>query len=324
MIKVNKIQGIGIGVVVVVVGMWFIIAQSSRHDKAVTTEVTPVVANMSNYISATGNVQPQNRLEIKPPIAGRIEEVLVKEGQRVKPGDILVKMSSTERAALLDAARLQDPASLAHWEEVYKPTLLAAPIDADVIVKSVNPGQAVTASDVVVVLSDRLIVQAQVDETDIGKVKVGQPVKISLDAYPEINVDGVVDHVYYESTLVSNVVIYKVDIVPQTIPDVFRSGMSANLEIRDEYKENVLTLPSRAIQRTNNETYVEVKEGDKLIKKSVVTGITDKKQTEIISGIESTDRVIVQESMYKASQAKASAKSPFMPQRPAGNRRNNR
>jgi macrolide-specific efflux system membrane fusion protein len=53
---------------------------------------------------------PQNRLEIKPPIAGRAEEVLVNEGELVKAGQIIAWMSSTDRAALLDAARAQGPA----------------------------------------------------------------------------------------------------------------------------------------------------------------------------------------------------------------------
>src|SRR5262249_40126931 len=149
-------------------------------------------------------IQPQNRLEIKPPIGGRIEKILVEEGHIVKTGDILAIMSSTDRAALLDAARMQGAEALKSWDDVYKATPLLAPIDGEVIVKSVNPGQTVTPTDDVVVLSDRLIVQAQVDETDIGKVKLGQAAAISLDAYPKIHVRGTVDHIYYESKVVSN------------------------------------------------------------------------------------------------------------------------
>ena len=71
-------------------------------------EVHAVYGSIRKIITTTGEVEPQNRLEIKPPIDGRIEKILVKEGQKVKAGDILALMSSTKRAALLDAARLKD------------------------------------------------------------------------------------------------------------------------------------------------------------------------------------------------------------------------
>ena len=104
----------------------------------------------------------------------------------VKTGQTLALMSSTERAALLDAAQTQGPEAIKYWEDVYKPTPLLSPIDGEVIVSKDYPGQTITASDVIVVLSDHLIVQAQVDETDIGKIKLGQEVTLSLDAYPQI------------------------------------------------------------------------------------------------------------------------------------------
>ena len=137
-------------------------------------EVNPATGGIQTIITATATVQPQNRLEIKPPINGRIDKILVEEGEKVKIGQTLAWMSSTERAALLDAARARGPDEMKYWEDVYKPTPLIAPIDGDVIVSKDEPGQTVTSSDVVVVLSDQLIVQAHVDETDIGKIKVGQ------------------------------------------------------------------------------------------------------------------------------------------------------
>ena len=56
-------------------------------------------------VLATGSVQPENRLQIKSPIGGRAESVLVKEGQKVRKGQVLAWVSSTERAAMIDSAR---------------------------------------------------------------------------------------------------------------------------------------------------------------------------------------------------------------------------
>ena len=164
-------------------------------------------------VITTGVVEPQNRLEIKPSISGRIEEILVHEGDHVRSGDVLAWMSSTERAALIDAARSQGNKELKYWEEVYKKTPLISPIDGEIIDRPVEPGQTVTTSDAVLVLSDRLVVNAQFDETDVGKVKIGQKAFITLDAYPDIQLDGVVDHIAYESQVINNVTIYDVDIL---------------------------------------------------------------------------------------------------------------
>ena len=87
---------------------------------------------------------------------------------------------------------------------------------------TIQPGQTVTTSDAVVVLSDRLIVRAQVDETDIGKIKLNQGAFITLDAYLDTKIGAVVDHIYYESETVNNVTIYKVDLIPENTPEFFR------------------------------------------------------------------------------------------------------
>jgi macrolide-specific efflux system membrane fusion protein len=60
-------------------------------------------------VEATGTIVPLNRVEIKPPIAGRIERLLADEGDSVREGQILAWMSSDDRAAILDAARAQGP-----------------------------------------------------------------------------------------------------------------------------------------------------------------------------------------------------------------------
>ncbi|MCX5712736.1 MAG: efflux RND transporter periplasmic adaptor subunit [Candidatus Omnitrophica bacterium] len=208
-----------------------------KPPKEILKEISPVVGSIQSVINTTAIVQPDNRLEIKPPINGRIDKVLAREGDLVKEGQILAWMSSTERAALLDAARAQGAEAMKYWEEVYKATPLISPVSGEVIVSTNEPGQTVTAADIVIVLSDHLVAQAQVDETDIGKVKAGQGVLVTLDAYPQIKVKGKVDHIFYESKLVNNVNIYQVDIVLETVPAVFRSGMTATVNIIENTKE---------------------------------------------------------------------------------------
>lgn len=291
--------------------------RQNKPSNEIVTEISPVFGSIRIFISTTGIVEPQNRLEIKPPISGRIEKILVKEGQTVNIGQILAWMSSTERAALLDTARSQGEESLRYWQEAYKPAPLIAPIDGKVIVRAVEPGQTVTSSDAVIVLSDRLIVKAQVDETDIGKVKIGQKAVISLDAYPQVKVNAEVDHISYESRTVNNVTIYEVDILPQTVPGVFRSGMSANVDIIEKSMDNILIIPLEAVKQDKGGSFVLLsgRESREPVKQKVMLGISDEQNVEVVSGLTPEDKVIVKTQEYLPSKSNNAVGSPFMPSR---------
>ncbi|MFH2204000.1 MAG: HlyD family efflux transporter periplasmic adaptor subunit [Elusimicrobiota bacterium] len=266
-------------------------------------------------ILATGVVQPQNRVEIKPPIAGRAEIILVKEGQAVKRGQLLAWMSSTERAALLDAARAKGPEELAHWEELYKPAPLVAPLDGVIISRDVEPGQSVSAQDAVFVMSDRLIVKAQVDETDIGSVHVGQPATIGLDAYPDESVEGKVDHVAFEAKTVSNVTIYEVDVLPRQVPKFMRSGMTANVKFLLDSRTDVLVLPSQAVKTRDDRSMVLTRDpegGQRPVRVQIEAGLSDGKVTEVVSGLEEDDEVLIRQ-INISKKGQEAGTNPFMP-----------
>ncbi|AAM71623.1 MAG TPA: RND transporter [Chlorobaculum sp.] len=279
-------------------------------------EYRPEIGDIRQLVSTTATITPQNRLEIKSPVSGRIDKILVKEGDFVKKGQVLALVSSTERAALLDAATLKGQSEIDYWNKVYNQTALISPIDGQVIVSSLNPGQTITTSDAVMVLSDRLIVRANVDETDIGNVKLGQKAVISLDAYPDIHVEGVVDHIYYESTLVNNVNIYHVDIVPRKVPEVFRSGMSANVDIVVNEKDHVLMLPLAAVKSRNSHSFVlkRVAAPDSVKRTPVRIGLSDDNNVEIVSGVSPSDVILVKNAAYSLPKNSAGT-NPFMPQR---------
>lgn len=305
---------IGLAAIIGVVIIVLVSRGEKNSPQEVVTEIKPIHGNIRRLISTTGDVEPQNRLEIKPPIGGRIEEILVNEGQKVQRGDIMALLSSTERATLLDAAYLQNEKELAYWKNVYRATPLISPIDGQVIVRAVEPGQTVVATDAVIVLSDRLIVKADVDETDIGKVKVGLKAIVSLDAYPETKVDASVDHISYESTIVNNVTIYEVDILPETIPSFFRSGMSANVDIIIESKDDILIIPQKAVMKDKQNTFVLLKNANnKPIAQKVELGISDDENVEVVSGLSPDNTVIIISKKYLPSESKENGTNPFMP-----------
>ncbi len=318
--KKNKKILVIIALVLAVCFALFILRTKNNHGPAeIMSEIRPALGSINVVISTTGTVYPRNRLEIKPPVGGRIESVLVKEGEKVKAGQILSWMSSTERAALLDAARGQGEEKLKYWQEAYKPIALLAPIEGEVIVATTQPGQTVTTSDAVVVLSDQLIVRAQVDETDIGKISLKQKAVISLDAYPDIRINAFVDHIYYESETINNVTIYKVDLIPDEPCAYFRSGMNATIDFNTEGRKDVFLVPVKAVHSENNENYVWLKQRDSNtpVKRIVKLGITDDKNYEIISGLTSEDTIFVTSKEYAISSGNSNkGTNPFMPKMP--------
>jgi len=311
-------------VLLVIGGVTGSIMMTRKKDKKQNVQTVEIVVSKGSIratIATTGAVGPQNRLELKPPIGGRLEELLVKEGDKVKAGQIIGWLSSTERAALLDAARARGEKELAYWREVYKPTPVIAPIDGEVIVSKIEPGQTVGADTPVVVLSDRLIVNANVDETDVGKIKEGLVAEVKLDAYPDVKATGKVDHVSYESKVVNNVTIYEVDIACDTIPDVFRSGMSAEVKIISGDKENVLLLPDEAITREKGESFVFLNDGKSKegTRRRIKTGTTDDTNVEVVDGLKEGDKILYTKKNFSVSDLKGPPQaSPFLPSRPGG------
>ncbi len=284
-------------IVIVIAGFsgmkWF---TGKKGEAPVFRSVQVIRGDIQMSVLATGVVQPENRLEIKPPIGGRMEEVLVVEGQSVKNGEILAWISSTERAALLDAARAKGPGELTHWKDLYKPTPLIAPLDGMVIARNVEPGQTVTAQDAVLVMSDRLIVKASVDETDIGQIQLNQKAQITLDAYPGQMTSARVDHIAYEAKTVNNVTTYEVDVLPEAIPDFMRSGMTANVTFFIAERKDVLLVPAEGVNQEGKHAKVLVPDpSDKkgAVPHPVTIGITDGKKIEVLSGLKESDTILV-------------------------------
>jgi len=276
---------------VIFLGFSLTSCSGKKAEPIKTVKVT--LGSIKAEIPTTGIVQPRNRLEIKPPVAGRIEKVLVKEGQKVYKGQILAQLSSSDRAALLDAARAKGSAELSHWEDVYKPAPIIAPLSGFIIQRGVEPGQTVSTSDPVLVMADRLIVKAQVDETDIGSVKVGQSVDLKLDAYPDNTINGKVEHIAYESTVVSNVNIYQVDVLPAEVPDYFRAGMSATVNFVLSERKGVLTLPISVVKKIGKQAYVFIKEGENFTPKQITTGLENTLNVEVDSDLKEGDEVAI-------------------------------
>jgi len=317
----KKIWGVVV-VLAVLVGVGAVL-RARRAPEVTYREITLAKGDLNVSILSTGTVQPQNRLEIKPPIAGRVETVLVKEGQTLRKGQVLAWMSSTERAALIDAARSQGADELKKWEELYRPTPILAPIRGSLILRNVESGQTFTATDSVFVMSDRLIVKAQVDETDIAQVKVGQTASLVLDAYPGQPIAAHADKIAYDAKTVNNVTIYNVDVLPDETPPYMRSGMTANVSFLTQSKKDVLIVPTEAVQYREGKAFVLTPSAAKRqppIETPIELGLSDGKRSEVLSGVAEGATVLMVDAPNLSGPKGGANSNPFMPMAPPSTR----
>ncbi len=294
--------------VVAAAGAWWKFHPRDKKNAVATRTVQAERGNVEDAVEATGEVSPLNRVEIKPPIQGRIEKILVDEGSRVKQGDILAWMSSSDRAAILDAARAQGPEAVKRWEDSYKPTPIIAPLNGVVILRKIVVGQTVDMSGVLFALSDKLIVLAHVDEVDIGKIQNGMPARITLDSYPDNAIKGKVSSILYEGTNVSNVITYGVKVEPESVPAFFRSQMTANVAFIIARKEDVVVVPTAAIIDKGGKKQVLVPGPDgKPVPRDVEVGLESGETIEIASGLKVGDTVVISHKRYSPQQAASSS-----------------
>ena len=192
---------------------------------------------------------------------------------------------------------------------------ITSPIDGVVLSKAVEEGQTVAASfntpelfSIAKDLKDMRVI-ADIDEADIGEVKEGENVKFTVDAFPNDTFEGVVTQVRQEATTTNNVVTYEVVISAPNADLKLKPGLTANVTIFTAEKNNVLSVPSKALRYTptvetigkkykiqdcNGKNKVWTLEGNVLKAHAVQIGISDGSRTEIVSGIANGLQVITE------------------------------
>lgn len=181
-----------------------------------------------------------------------------------------------------------------------KYTTIYSPVDGVVISRSVDAGQTVAAAfqtpTLFTVAKDlkQMQINTNVDEADIGRVKEGQAVNFTVDAYPGTVFKGVVHQVRIAPTVIQNVVTYDV-VVSVDNPDLkLKPGMTANVSIVVAEKKNILRVPNAALRFVPRDTDLEelwrqdrslwvLRDGEKK-RVTVKTGVDDYSYTELLSG----------------------------------------
>ena len=197
------------------------------------------------------------------------------------------------------AAQIQQrEAALRQIEVDLRNTDIRSPVDGVVIKRDVELGQTVAATyqaPTLFTLADDLHhmeIAANIDETDVGRIRQGQQVVFGVTAYPGREFEGRVRQVRLGSTTVSNVVIYTAIISIENPKLELFPGMTANLRIETAAKPNAYRVPNAALRwapvgMKNNGQRVYVLDGDTPKAVPVTTGVTDGVVTEVTSNVES-------------------------------------
>lgn len=216
-----------------------------------------------------------------------------------------------------------------------------APIDGIVISREVEIGQTVVANMTVANIFtiadlDNMQVIADVDEADIGQVKVGQRVTFTVDAYPDDVFNGKVTQVRLNPTEESNVITYEVVVSADNADHKLIPGLTANIAIYTAESQNALLVPASALKFSPKDlddeslpqkaqdapkdakAVVWTVRGGKLYPVAVTTGTNNGVNVEILSGLKKGDVVAVDYSADMAAQQAGDSEesSPFAPKHP--------
>ena len=201
----------------------------------------------------------------------------------------------------------QDRANLKQLEEQLSYTDIESPIDGVVLSRDVEMGDAVSSilvlgssATLVMTLGDTssVYVKGKVDESDIGKVYLGQPARIKVESFKDKTFNGVVTKISPMGVEKDNVTTFEVRVSINNPGGELKAEMTANAEIILEEHKSVLQIPEGAIiYDKDKKASVEVpdssaKDGKKKI--AVNIGISNGAKTELLSGLKEGDQVVLQ------------------------------
>jgi HlyD family secretion protein len=209
----------------------------------------------------------------------------------------LLEGASEEDLVMAQVAVDQARASLELAELQLEGATIVAPFDGMVASINAEINEQVAPGTPTIVLIDpsSFYVDVYIDEIDIGQMDVGQEARIALDAFPEEELQGHVEFISPSGTENLGAVSYSVRVYfdPTDVP--LRAGMTANVTIVTERRENVLLVASRAISvdRDTGVFYVERLTDHEIERVEIEIGIQDATYTEVLRGLEEGDQLVI-------------------------------
>ena len=214
--------------------------------------------------------------------------------------DITMKKNEIE---LVQSEVIRSGIAMAEVEERLDETEIFAPIDGVIIEKLVEEGQIiasgisnVSGGTAIATIADmsRLFIIADIDETDIGSVKIGHAVRITADAFPNKIFKGKVTRIAPQGVIDNSITIFKAKIEVQgTGKTLLKPMMSANIDIVTRQIKDTVYVTRAGIRKDEEGEFAVILKNDQPEKVRVKTGIKNPIHVQIISGLNPDDEVIL-------------------------------
>ncbi|WP_228892640.1 efflux RND transporter periplasmic adaptor subunit [Pseudoduganella aquatica] len=283
----------------------------------------PERGSVVDAVYAAGSVEPTVKMPIAPRVGGRLAERLADEGEQVRKGQVLARLDDADLAGTVDELRARaeyarsqhariaalaergfvaagererSRSELAAAEAALRRALaqrgymaLTAPADGTVIRRDGEPGQYIGPGQAVFVLAccAPLRVSADIDEEDINRVRVGQPVLLRAPAVPGTVYDGTVADITPQGDPVARSYRVRVRLAE---PGALRPGMTVEANLIVARRENALLLPNSAVL----DGAVWLLAQGRLQRRAVQLGIRDATRSEIVRGLAGDETVVLQ------------------------------
>jgi membrane fusion protein (multidrug efflux system) len=314
----------------------------SSNTSKVTVKVKEAqLVNTVPKLMLKGSIEGETTATISAKLAGRIEQVMVQEGQHVNAGDPLAKLESIELAnsvrtaqdavtkaqvnyelartdynryqtlysqgaisqQTLDTAQAKqqiaqaDLSSAANSqssaEQQYGYGVITAPVDGVVANVTATIGQVVAPGAALMVVQDISNVYAviNIEQKDLGSIKIGQQAAVTVDTYSDRTFTGNVDMINPEAGSTNRM--FRTKIKVDNRDDALKAGMFTNVELVTGVAVPVLTVPQAAVLQKQGIYYVFTVENDQAVRHQVEIGTATGEVIQITSGIQQGDRLAV-------------------------------
>lgn len=203
--------------------------------------------------------------------------------------------ASKEEIQALQNAVTYAQLELENARAVFAQTRLTAPFTATVTEIGVREGELVGGYTPLATIADlnALEIVADIDEIDVANVKVGQKVEVRLDAFPGERFSGILTRLFPAASVQRGSTVYTAIIEFDRREFEVRLGMGANLRILTVEKQGVLLVPNRALKNVGTRKAVRIVAPGEPREVIVEIGVTDGNETEIISGVNEGDQVLL-------------------------------
>ncbi len=274
----------------------------SAADKTLLeTQQGYVLASLTNIVNSQQAVTSA-RLSSQTNINAAQAKAEAASGQLAAAQDELDRLKAPPRQEdinLYQAQVKQARSQITLLNTQLQETLLTSPSSGQIIQINRRKGEVVQAAlqePVMVLLpQDPFVIKVDIYEEDVAHMSPGNPVSISLVAFPDQTIEGEVVAIDPAEKVIDGVVYYEVTVDFSQVPEGIKPGMTADLVITTQVKDNVLFIPDEAIQQLNGKTaVVEVVESGKPKQRTVELGLKGSSdRQEVISGLSEGEVVVI-------------------------------